>query len=209
VGTAAAAQPAGQTHRRGAGCGGAGPGWKEIQQVAILIQENRSSRHYFGTMSAVRGSSVRPCPGNIWAALIRRSGPPSCCSSITRLSRPAQADGVLRAAARLRAPAAHRLGDRSRSSALSAPATTARATATAEGRSGPAALTNADNLLGRVRTYDAGVPAGCCPAGGGRECCRDGLVAVIVGTRTVTSYRLGGSFMRGLVSEVSDISGLC
>ena len=92
----------------------AGSGWKDIQQVAILVRENRSSGHYFGTMSAVRGSSVRPCSGNIWAALIRRSGPSSCYSSITRLSRPAQADGVLRAAARSRAPAAHRLGDRTR-----------------------------------------------------------------------------------------------
>jgi hypothetical protein len=58
-----------------------------------------------------------------------------------RLPRPAPADGVLRAAARPRAPAAHRLGDRTRSSALSASATTARATATAEGRSGAATQT--------------------------------------------------------------------
>ena len=53
----------------------------------------------------------------------------------------AAADGVLRTAARQRAPAAHRLGDGTGSSALSAPARTAKATATAEGRSAAATQT--------------------------------------------------------------------
>src|SRR5689334_6173071 len=57
------------------------------------------------------------------------------------LPRPAPPDGVLRAAARPRTPAAHRLGDRTGSPALSASATTARATATADGRSGAATQT--------------------------------------------------------------------
>ena len=57
------------------------------------------------------------------------------------LPRPAPADSVLRAAARPRASAAHRLGDRTRSPALSALATTARATATADAWSGAATET--------------------------------------------------------------------
>src|SRR5690242_559455 len=52
------------------------------------------------------------------------------------LPRPAPADGVLRATARPRAPAAYRLGDGTGSSAFRAPATTAKATATAAGWSG-------------------------------------------------------------------------
>jgi hypothetical protein len=51
------------------------------------------------------------------------------------------AGDILRAAARPRAPAAHRLGDRTGSSVLSAQATTASATATAEGRSDAATPT--------------------------------------------------------------------
>jgi hypothetical protein len=57
------------------------------------------------------------------------------------LPRPALAGGVLRAAARQRAPAAQRLGDGTRSSALSASATTARATAIAAARPGAATQT--------------------------------------------------------------------
>ena len=97
------------------------------------------------------------------------------------LPRPAPADGVLRAAARPRAPAAHRLGDRTGSPALSASATTARATATADGPVWRGHADHADDLLGRVRADDAGVPARCCLAGGGRERCRVGRMAVILG----------------------------
>ena len=61
------------------------------------------------------------------------------------LPRPVPADGVLRAAARQRAPAAYRLGDGTGSSALSAPATTARAAAIAAGRS--AAATQAMRMI--------------------------------------------------------------
>jgi hypothetical protein len=79
-----------------------------------------------------------------------RAGPRGCRarprnglrpSRMQQLPRPAPADRFLRAAARQRAPAAHRLGDRTRSSAFSASATTARATATADGRSGVATQT--------------------------------------------------------------------
>ena len=60
---------------------------------------------------------------------------------VQQLPRPAPAHGVLRTAARPQAPSAHRLGDRTRSSALSVPTTTARATATAAGQPGAATPT--------------------------------------------------------------------
>ena len=69
---------------------------------------------------------------------------------LQQLPRPAQADRILRTAARPRASAAHRLGDRTLSSALSASATTVKALATAEGRPG-ADGDYADDLVGRVR----------------------------------------------------------
>jgi hypothetical protein len=69
---------------------------------------------------------------------------------LQQLPRPAQADRTLRTAARPRASAAHRLGDRTPSSALSASAATVKALATTEGRPG-ADGDYADDLVGRVR----------------------------------------------------------
>ena len=122
---------------------------------------------------------------------------------VQQLPRPAPADGVLRTAARPRAPAAHRLGDRTGSSALSAPATTARATATAEGRSGAAtpttqmissavcALTTLAFMLDAAR-----LAATAKAAGSGREWPSS------LATRTVTSYLPGGLFMSGTVADM-------
>ena len=82
-----------------------------------------------------------------WKPCICEPGPGGCRarprhgtrpSHVQQVPRPAPADGVLRAAARQRAPAAYRLGDGTRSSPFSASATTARATAIAAGRSGAA-----------------------------------------------------------------------
>ena len=75
-------------------------------------------------------------------------------------------------------------------------------------RPGPAWRGNADNaddLLGRVRADDACVHVRRCPAGCDREGRRVGGMAVILATRTVTSYLLGGSFMPGTVSVTCDI----
>jgi hypothetical protein len=66
---------------------------------------------------------------------------------------------------------------------------------------------NVDDLLGRVRAYDAGVHAGFCPAGCGREGRRVGGWPFSLATRMVTSYLLGGLFMSGTVSVIFDIFG--
>jgi len=115
--------------------------------------------------------------------------------------------GVLRAAPRQPAPADHRLGNETLSPASSASATTARAMATADGRSGVAALTTQmiswamcalttlASLLSAARLAAAANAAG------------SGWWPSSLATRTVTSYRLGGLFMPGTISEVSDIPG--
>jgi hypothetical protein len=108
------------------------------------------------------------------------------------------------AAARLRAPAAHRLGDGTRSSAL-------ERVGDGQGncnRCGPVrrgSAYHADVLVDRVRTDDAGVPARGCLAGGDRKRCRAGLMAVILGYSDSDVVRLGGSFMHGTVSAICDI----
>jgi len=134
-----------------------------------------------------------------------RHGP--CTGRLQSLPRPVPADRVLRAAARPRAPAAYRLGDRTGSPALSASATTARATATAAGRSGAAtqttqmislavcALTTLAFLLDGAWLAAAAKAAG------------SGWWPSSLPTRTVTSYRLGGLSMPGTVGVVYDISG--
>src|SRR5271156_712003 len=93
--------------------------------------------------------------------------------------------------------AAHGLGDRTPSSALSAPATTVKARATAEGRSGAAtvtmqmvssavcALTTLAFLLEAARLTATANAAGF------------GWRPLSLATRTVTSCRLGRSFMPG------------
>ena len=145
-----------------------------------------------------------------------RAGPGGCRAwsrpgtrpgRLQQLPRSAPADGVLRTAARPRAPAAHRQGDRAGSSALSAPATTARATATAAGRSGAAtpttqmtssavcALTTLAFMLDAARLAATAKAAG--SAGWPSS----------LATRTVTSYLQGGLFMPGTVSVVCDIFG--
>jgi hypothetical protein len=138
-----------------------------------------------------------------------RAGPGGCRTwsrygtrpgRVHQLPRPAQADGVLRTAARPRAPAAHRLGDRTGSSALSAPATTARATATAEGRSGVATPTTQMTssavcaLMTLAFMLDAARLAAAAKAAGSGRGSPSSLAA-----RTVTSYLLGGLLMPGTV----------
>jgi hypothetical protein len=117
------------------------------------------------------------------------------------LPRPAPADGVLRAAARPRAPAAHRLGDRTRSPALSASATRARATATADGRPGAAKQTTqmTSPAVGALTTlaslFDAALLTATANVAG------SGGRPSSLATRTVTPYRLGGLSMPGTVSQ--------
>ena len=94
------------------------------------------------------------------------------------LPRPVPADSVLRAAARQRAPAVYRLGDRTGSPALSASATTARATATAAGRSGAAMQTTQmiSLAVSALTTFAFLLDAAWQPQGqaGGRRPCRPG-----------------------------------
>ena len=53
----------------------------DVQHVVILMQENRSFDHYFGTMNGVRGFGDRfpiPAPGGrtVWSQANTKDGPP-------------------------------------------------------------------------------------------------------------------------------------
>jgi len=90
-------------------------------------------------------------------------------------------DAVLRAVTRQRPPAAHRLGDGTRPSALSTSATTARATATADGRFGAATLTRQMTSWAVCALTTLASSARGCLAGDNCECCRVGLMTVLLG----------------------------
>jgi len=65
---------------------------------------------------------------------------------------------------------------------------------------------NTDDLRGRVRAHDAGVPARRGLSGCHGKLSRAGEVTAILVAVTVTSYRLSSSFMPGTISPVSNIS---
>ena len=65
-----------------------------------------------------------------------------------------------------------------------------------------------NDLLGRVRADDAGVPARCCRAGGGREPCRVRGMAVILSDPDGDGIPAGGSSMPRTVSAVATLSGV-
>jgi hypothetical protein len=118
------------THSRWPGHDRLGARFSVREQAGVLpIRSPAVARQGAGELETVH---LRTGPGS-GRARPRHGARPS---RVQPLPRPAPADGVLRAAARHRAPAAHRLGDGTGSPALSASATTARATATAAGRSG-------------------------------------------------------------------------
>ena len=137
------------------------------------------------------------CPfgHQLWPGMAQVSWTPCLCEPAREAAGRGRGMGHVRAAARPRAPAAHRLGDGTGLAALSASATTARATATADGRLGAATLTTLAFLPDVPWLAAAANAAG----SGGRPSS--------LATRTVTWYLLGGSFMPGTVSVVCDISG--
>jgi hypothetical protein len=164
----------------------------------LPVRSPAMARHGAGELDAVH---LRACPGSGRTRPRHGTRP----GHLQPLPRPAPPDRVLRTAARPRAPAAHRLGDRTRSPALSASATTARATATADGRAGAAmettqmtssamcALTTLAFLLDAAWLAPAAKVVG---SGGGPSS---------LATRTVTPYRQGGLSMSGTVSVLHDI----
>ena len=78
----------------------------------------------------------------------------------------------------------------------------------AEGRSCRLDSDNADDLLGRIRAHDAGVPTRRDLPGCHGKLGRVGKYPPsLLATVTVTSYWLSGLFMPGTINSASEISG--
>ena len=187
-------------------------GWVTGEQLRAAGQQMVSAARPFA--ERVAAADARRNEARAALTVVEGLEPPSleerCArhSTLGKSLRVSRADGVLRTAARPRAPPAHRLGDRTGSSALSASATTARATATAEGRSGAATPTTQmiSSAVCALTTLafklDAARLAATAKAAGSGKGWPSSL-----STRTVTSYLPGGLSMSGTVGVTCDISG--